>query len=615
MQTTRRRSLLLLAATGGLGLALGLRAFPVAAQSVYRRAVDKAEAVSKTKGQQTREGVEAAAEGKKGGVDDQAELAPGFNIRSLAGQAYNLRQFRGQRVMLIFLDPGNPESNAEGDHLARLSGSLQQAGMTILPIISGDRGDASVTANDFVARRGGTFPYPLLLDDGSALFAAYRIRRSPTHIGIDPSGRIRLRQEGYQPDQFEAMLRGFAAGMYGGGPARKPLGYAEVLQGHTAPVMSIAWSPAGARLASASDDSLIRVWDPKSGQNTLLLQGHTDWVNSVAWSPNGRWIASGSVDGTVRLWDAGKGRQLKVLWEKPSPESASAQTDMDDPNMPPPGLPSVEKVAWHPGGTLVASAHWDGTIRLWNATTRKLRDSLAVHTRPTAIAWSPDGKTLAVGGIDGGLHLWDMRSNQWRDLWGHRDWVQAVAWRRDGRLIASAADDQTLRIWNVATGKIVRAWDVTTGRLTRVAESATPFSPSAAAGPISPRELADTQPPAWVHSLSWSPNGKYLATGGWRGVIRVLNTYTGKQQKVIRAHGDKVHAVAWSPDYTLLGSSGADGAVRLWRPLPEMTPIKITVVEKPKPKAEKKPGEEPEKPKMPEKPTIPKRKPGDSPFR
>jgi len=64
----------------------------------------------------------------------------------------------------------------------------------------------------------------------------------------------------------------------------------------------VVWSPDGKRLASASADTTVQVWDASSGTTLLTYKGHTFRVESVAWSPNGSHLASASDDTTVRVW-------------------------------------------------------------------------------------------------------------------------------------------------------------------------------------------------------------------------------------------------------------------------------------------------------------------------
>src|SRR5262245_41949592 len=92
-----------------------------------------------------------------------------------------------------------------------------------------------------------------------------------------------------------------------------------VVKGSAGWVGSIAFSPDGSSLASASSDGAVRVWDAATGNAKAVLKGHADIVAAVAFAPSGAppsapvRLASASFDGTVKLWNVATGSETRTL--------------------------------------------------------------------------------------------------------------------------------------------------------------------------------------------------------------------------------------------------------------------------------------------------------------
>src|SRR5262249_40460727 len=103
-------------------------------------------------------------------------------------------------------------------------------------------------------------------------------------------------------------------------------------------------SPDGQRLASASSDQTVKLWETATGKELLTLKGHTSGVSSVAFSPDGQRLASTSWDQTVKLWETATLKALLPLKRHTS---------------------GVSRVAFSPDGQRLASASYDQTVKLW----------------------------------------------------------------------------------------------------------------------------------------------------------------------------------------------------------------------------------------------------------
>ncbi|KAJ5644252.1 uncharacterized protein N7484_006759 [Penicillium longicatenatum] len=200
-----------------------------------------------------------------------------------------------------------------------------------------------------------------------------------------------------------------------------------LIEGHSDRVTLIAWSLDGSRLASASDDEIVRIWDPTTGRSILTLEGHSDGVNSIAWSPDGSRLASASDDEIVRIWDPTTGRSILTL---------EGHRD------------GVNSIAWSLDGSRLASASDDEIVRIWDPTTGRSISTLEGHSDGVnSIAWSLDGNRLASASYDKTVRIWDPATGQSiSTLEGHSDSVWSIAWSPDRSRLASASDDETVRI-------------------------------------------------------------------------------------------------------------------------------------------------------------------------
>jgi hypothetical protein len=160
------------------------------------------------------------------------------------------------------------------------------------------------------------------------------------------------------------------------------------LEGHKTHVLSAAFSPDGQRLASASWDHTVRVWDLANGKEVFTLKGHTDSVSVVAYSPDGRFIASGSDDRTIRFWHAATGQDARVFRGHA-------------------GI--VRGLAFSPDGQRLVSASGDNTVKLWDtATGQEVLTLGGLSGDWISVAFSPEGSRIALAtSQDRKVRVWE----------------------------------------------------------------------------------------------------------------------------------------------------------------------------------------------------------------
>lgn len=317
------------------------------------------------------------------------------------------------------------------------------------------------------------------------------------------------------------------------------------LVGHDDEVLSVAWSPDGSRLASASIDRSIALWDRVAMRPEARIMQHEGWVSALAASADGRLLASAAFDRTVRLWEVETGLALRApLTGHESPVLAVAlsndlrrviSADMDglilvralatgEVYHSLPGSAPVRSLAMTPSGTLV-SAGDDRVVRLWDVEEGTLLGELAGHASPIQdLAMSPGGSFVA-SASDRSVRIWDLANQRQASIVEGRG---SPAWRADGRLLAFANDDWDIVIWN----NIARQ--------------------------IAGQRLAGHSAP--ILSLAWHPDGRFLASASEDKTIVLWDVDAGEALARIPRQG-RVTDVLWLGD--ILASAATDRRILL----------------------------------------------------
>jgi RNA polymerase sigma factor (sigma-70 family) len=271
--------------------------------------------------------------------------------------------------------------------------------------------------------------------------------------------------------------QGPTGGKESSGPAKQPpLPPARLQIEHNSMVLSLAWSPNGALIASGTKDGTVRITEAASGKEVRkIATGNA--VVGISFAPDGKTFAVYQLDGTLSIWDAGNGQQLSV------------QKVFGNKN------PAVDVLAFTPDGQAVVTAgvgrfsEWkpnmgnagmglaaadglpamalDGSVGGWvqsdGLVVMRAYDPMALGMASAklqklqvgdnhGLAFAPGGKLLAVGTADKGVALWDVPAKKKTTvLTGLAKPAAKLAFSNNGRTLAAlAGDGASIRVWDLA---------------------------------------------------------------------------------------------------------------------------------------------------------------------
>ncbi|RYP28112.1 hypothetical protein DL767_007369 [Monosporascus sp. MG133] len=372
--------------------------------------------------------------------------------------------------------------------------------------------------------------------------------------------------------------------------------YQQTFEGHSGQLNAVSFSPDGKTLASASDDSTIRLWDTVTGAYQQTLMGRNYWVYVITFSPDGKMLASALNDRTIELWDTAtgtyqqtfKGHSDRIIAIAFSPDSKTFASVSDDKTIrlwdTATGAHQqtleghgykVTAITFSPDGKIFASVSYDNIIRLWNTATGAYQQAVKGHSYWIhAITFSPDGTALALASNDKTIQLWHTATDVYQEVpKGHNDRINAITFSPDGKTFASASDDKTIRFWDAETGAYLQTLKGHSGMVNTATFSpdGKTFASASDDKTIRLWETATGAPRKMLkgHSykdtiITFSPDGKTLTSASDDTTIRLWDTATGAHQYTFKGHSYKVTAITFSPDGKTLASVEGDTAIRLW---------------------------------------------------
>lgn len=295
----------------------------------------------------------------------------------------------------------------------------------------------------------------------------------------------------------------------------------QILEGHTGPVLGVAFSRDSLRMASASEDHTVRVWDSRTGE-IKVLTGHSRPVHAVAFSHDSLHVASGAGDSTVRIWHTDSGQCIQRL------DSGGMQ---------------IDSVAFSYDSALIASVSRCGVISVWRANTVadkltyvKEHESIQFgHFTITSLAFSHSvhgealHTTMAIytGSI---RHL--VFGQAIRTLDSHKGLVKCMTFSHDSLLLASASDDLTVKLWRTRNGDLIQEY---------------------------------AEYPGIATAMAFSHDSSLLAVASDDCTIRLHCARTMKCVQEFNNQGRQITSVAFSHNSAVIASASRDHSIQLWQ--------------------------------------------------
>eukprot|EP01113_Clastostelium_recurvatum_P039602 TRINITY_DN6060_c0_g1_i1.p1 TRINITY_DN6060_c0_g1~~TRINITY_DN6060_c0_g1_i1.p1 ORF type:complete len:484 (-),score=88.80 TRINITY_DN6060_c0_g1_i1:36-1487(-) len=307
-----------------------------------------------------------------------------------------------------------------------------------------------------------------------------------------------------------------------------------VLEGHQSEVFICSWNASSSALASGSGDSTARIWSilpgpcgTPSNDPPIVLQ-HVNTSNqekskdvtTLDWSSGeSPLLATGSYDGLARVWSP-KGALVATLAKHQG---------------------AIFSLKWNKKGDYLLSGSVDKTAIVWDVRAGVALQQFENHQAPTLDVDWRNNTQFATCSTDKMIYICELgKSKPLRMFSGHEDEVNAIKWDPSGSILASCSDDGTAKIWSLKADRPVHDF----------------------------REHTKE-----IYTMKWSPTGPgsenpnkplVLATASFDATVKLWDIESGAMVQNLTRHTEPVYSVSFSPNGEFLASGSFDRCLHIW---------------------------------------------------
>ncbi|MCG9129508.1 leucine-rich repeat domain-containing protein [Candidatus Poribacteria bacterium] len=318
-------------------------------------------------------------------------------------------------------------------------------------------------------------------------------------------------------------------------------------------INTMLFSPDGTLLAVGTDIGLY-LYEVSTGKEMDLPNENFSQVNTLAFSHDGKILASTGVSNPeIQLWDI-----QKQIAYYPIPVPSNGRINMYP-------IHSIPTMAFSKDNSTLITINHNGLIKHWDIQTSNNMASLTInaysHKGPMAI--NSDGTIFATGRWNGKIGLWKttggemgswepnilIQEKPYKTLKGHSRTFDNNSWiaklfkiKRDSEIMCITFSPDGKKLATGSMDKDVQLWDAVKNKKLKSFQGHT----------------------GWVTAVTISNDGKYLASGDTDTIVRIWDVDKGSELAVLKDHRNCIQSLAFTPDGKTLASGSADGTIRFW---------------------------------------------------